>query len=41
MRRTAICGATESVVIDRDILPKIIPLIAKKFSNKCEIRAHT
>lgn len=39
MRRTAICGATESVVIDRDILPKIIPLIAKKFSNKCEIRA--
>lgn len=39
MRRTAICGATESVVIDRDILPKIIPLIAKKFNNKCEIRA--
>jgi len=39
MRRTAICGATESVVIDRDILPKIIPLISQKFSNKCEIRA--
>jgi glutamate-5-semialdehyde dehydrogenase len=39
MRRTGICGATESVVIDRDILPQIIPMIADKFRNICEIRA--
>lgn len=40
LRRPGICGATESVVIDQQILPQIIPLIEKKFAPlNCEIRA--
>lgn len=40
LRRPGICGATESVVIDKEILAKIIPLIEEKFLTvNCEIRA--
>ena len=40
LRRPGICGATESVVIDEEILSQIIPLIEQRFSlANCEIRA--
>ena len=39
LRRTGVCGATESVIIDKEILAKIVPLIEEKFANICEIRA--
>ncbi len=39
MRRVGICGATESLLIDKKIAKKIIPLIADDLSLlKCEIR---
>ena len=41
LRRTGICGATESVVIDRQIISNLAPLIEEKFANLCEIRAET
>jgi len=39
LRRTGICGATESVLIDEEILSSIVPLIEQKFTDSCEIRA--
>ena len=40
MRRVGICGATESVVIDKDIAAQIIPLLVEKFApENCQIRA--
>ena len=42
MRRTGICGATESLVIDRDIALEIIPLIVQDLSDLCcEIRGES
>ena len=39
MRRVGICGATESLLIDRRIAKKILPLIADDLSDaKCEMR---
>jgi glutamate-5-semialdehyde dehydrogenase len=39
MRRTSICGATETVLIDRKIAKKIIPIIVEDLTNaNCEIR---
>jgi glutamate-5-semialdehyde dehydrogenase len=37
LRRTGICGATESVVVDRSIAAKAIPALADKLQD-CEIR---
>jgi glutamate-5-semialdehyde dehydrogenase len=37
LRRTGICGATESVVVDRSIAAKAIPALADKL-QECEIR---
>ena len=39
LRRTGICGATESVVIDQKIIADIAPLIEAKFANECIIKA--
>ena len=40
LRRVGICGATESVVIDKDIAAQIIPLLVEKFApENCQIRA--
>ncbi|MBT5828001.1 MAG: glutamate-5-semialdehyde dehydrogenase [Alphaproteobacteria bacterium] len=39
LRRTGICGATESVVIDQKIIADIAPLIEEKFANECVIKA--
>lgn len=39
LRRTGICGATESLLIDRKIAAKILPFIAHDlFTNGCEMR---
>jgi glutamate-5-semialdehyde dehydrogenase len=37
MRRTGICGATECVVIDRQIAAEVLPLLAKALGD-CELR---
>ncbi len=39
LRRTGICGATESLLIDRKIAKKILPLVAHDlYTNGCEMR---
>lgn len=39
MRRTGICGATESLVIDAKVADKILPLIVEKLVKEgCEVR---
>jgi glutamate-5-semialdehyde dehydrogenase len=39
MRRTGICGATETLLIDEEIAPKFLPHIAKALVEKsCELR---
>ena len=37
LRRTGVCGATESLVIDRAVAKEVIPMIADKMPD-CEIR---
>ncbi|MAD91834.1 MAG: glutamate-5-semialdehyde dehydrogenase [Gammaproteobacteria bacterium] len=40
MRRTGICGAAETLLIDADVAPKLLPEICKVLINAgCEIRA--
>jgi glutamate-5-semialdehyde dehydrogenase len=40
LRRTGICGATETLLIDRDVAPKLLPLIVSDLREKgCEFRA--
>ena len=38
LRRTGICGATESIVIDRAIADKAVPRLADAMSADCELR---
>ncbi len=39
MRRTGICGATENIIIHRDIAPKILPLLVQRLKElSCEVR---
>ena len=38
LRRTGICGATESIVIDRAIAETAVPKIADAMSGDCELR---
>ena len=38
LRRTGICGATESIVVDRAIAGKVIPKIADVMGGDCELR---
>ncbi|MEB3414754.1 glutamate-5-semialdehyde dehydrogenase [Alteriqipengyuania sp. WL0013] len=38
LRRTGICGATESIVVDRAIADKVIPKIADVMGGDCELR---
>ena len=42
MRRVGICGATESVLIDKKIASKIIPILMNDLTNLgCEIRGNS
>ncbi|MCA0904573.1 glutamate-5-semialdehyde dehydrogenase [Qipengyuania aquimaris] len=38
LRRTGICGATESIVIDRAIADQVVPRIADAMAADCELR---
>ena len=38
LRRTGICGATESIVIDRAIAGQVVPRIADAMAADCELR---
>jgi len=37
LRRTGICGATESILIDREIAPRVLPALADALEG-CELR---
>jgi glutamate-5-semialdehyde dehydrogenase len=42
LRRTGICGATESLLIDKKIAKEILPLLAHDlYTNGCEMRGDT
>jgi glutamate-5-semialdehyde dehydrogenase len=38
LRRTGICGATESILVDRTIAPAFLPALADAFDGACELR---
>ncbi|NNC59313.1 MAG: glutamate-5-semialdehyde dehydrogenase [Erythrobacter sp.] len=38
LRRTGVCGATESVVVDRTIAPAFVPAFAAAMADDCELR---
>ena len=38
LRRTGICGATESILVDRAIAPAAIPALAEALAGECELR---
>ncbi|TMM50083.1 glutamate-5-semialdehyde dehydrogenase [Qipengyuania marisflavi] len=38
LRRTGVCGATESIVIDRAIAAEVVPLLAEAMTPDCELR---
>ncbi|WP_338445603.1 glutamate-5-semialdehyde dehydrogenase [Pelagerythrobacter marensis] len=38
LRRTGICGATESIVIDRKIADQVVPKLADAMAADCELR---
>lgn len=38
LRRTGVCGATESVVVDRAIAPAFVPALAEAMGDDCELR---
>lgn len=38
LRRTGICGATESILVDRSIAGTFVPALAEAFEGACELR---
>ena len=38
LRRTGICGATESILVDRAIAVQFVPALAAAFAGRCELR---
>ena len=38
LRRTGVCGATESIVIDRVIAEQVVPKLAEAMGSDCELR---
>ena len=38
LRRTGVCGATESILVDGAIAPAFIPALADAFAGACELR---
>lgn len=38
LRRTGVCGATESIVIDRAIADQVVPKLADAMAGECELR---
>lgn len=39
LRRTSVCGATETVLIDQDIAETFLPGLENTIGNRCELRA--
>ena len=39
LRRTSVCGSTETVLVDEDIAAKFLPALEKAIGGKCELRA--
>jgi len=38
LRRTGVCGATESVVVDRAVAGEVVPKLAEAMAGECELR---
>ncbi len=38
LRRTGICGATESIVVDRKVAERVVPKLADAMAGDCELR---
>lgn len=38
LRRTGICGATESILVDRTVAREFVPALADAFAGSCELR---
>lgn len=41
LRRTGICGATESILVDRALADRFVPMLADAFEGSCELRGDT
>ena len=39
LRRTSVCGSTETVLVDEDIAATFLPALEKAIGGKCELRA--
>ena len=39
LRRTSVCGSTETVLVDEDIAEKFLPALEQVIGGKCELRA--
>jgi len=39
LRRTSVCGSTETVLVDEDIASTFLPALEKAIGGKCELRA--
>ncbi|MEP3653640.1 MAG: glutamate-5-semialdehyde dehydrogenase [Litorimonas sp.] len=39
LRRTSVCGSTETVLVDKDIASEFLPALEKAIGEKCELRA--
>lgn len=38
LRRTGVCGATESILVDRNVASAFVPMLAEAFAGRCELR---
>lgn len=38
LRRTGVCGSTESILVDRAIAPRFVPLLAQALAGQCTLR---
>lgn len=41
LRRTSVCGSTETVLVDTEIASEFLPALEKAIGDKCELRADT
>ncbi len=41
LRRTSVCGSTETVLVDKDITADFLPALETAIGSKCELRADT
>jgi len=41
LRRTSVCGSTETILVDKDIAPTFLPALEEAIGERCEFRADT